>query len=83
MTLEQIAHYSMCDERDGSIRMDLAGTIVKRKDGVPVFGTKRNRGVPVTEDPGYAGWILRSDFPQQTKDVIESILHAQSQWIRT
>lgn len=74
LDLPALAHYSLCNDRDGSIRADLAGTILKRKDGVLVYGTKRNRGVPVDQDPGYAAWILRSDFPENTKDVVRMAL---------
>ena len=35
---------------------------------------KKVRGVAVADDPGYAGWILRNNFPQQTKMVLEKLL---------
>jgi DNA polymerase III subunit epsilon len=43
-------------------------------DGVVCFGTHRNRGVPVADDPGYAEWMLRSDFPLATKRVLRAEL---------
>lgn len=57
-------------------RVDLAGIIALNKDGIPVFNTKRNKGVPVVNDVGYADWILRSDFSENTKLTIEKILNS-------
>lgn len=68
-----IADFSMLNERDGSLPLDLAGTFRRRPDGVIVFGTKRNRGVPVKDDVGYAQWISRANFPRNTRVVLAQI----------
>lgn len=47
--------------------VDLAGVLARRGDGVVVFTHKRVRGKPVIDDPGYANWLLRNDFSQNTK----------------
>lgn len=60
--------------RDGTKAVDWCGTIMENKDGVPVYGTKRNRGVPVTHDRGYGAWIMRSSFPSQTRTVLRRLL---------
>ncbi len=73
MSVQQLSEFCLVD-KDGSRRLDFAGTILANKDGVPVFGTKRNRGVPVENDCGYAGWILRTDFPVQTHHVLERVI---------
>jgi len=81
--LAQLEHYpefGLYDAKDfdefcRENKVDINGTIARNKDGVPCFNTKRNRGVPVTSDPGYADWMLRQDgFPSETKRVIRSIL---------
>jgi DNA polymerase-3 subunit epsilon len=69
MDENQLAEFSQMDKR-----VDLAGIIVLNKDGVPVFNTKRNKGVPVVEDQGYANWMLRSDFSENTKQTILKII---------
>jgi DNA polymerase-3 subunit epsilon len=74
MTVQQLSDFCAVN-KDGNRRLDLAGTILLNKDGVPVFGTKRNRGVPIEADPGYCQWILRTDFPTQTHKVLEKILN--------
>jgi len=71
---EGVAQYSMVDERDGSVAVTLDNTLRKRKDGVIVYGTKRNRGVAVKDDPGYAQWILRTSFPSNTHRVVRKVL---------
>jgi DNA polymerase III subunit epsilon len=74
MTVKELSDFCAM-EKDGSRRLDLAGTIMLNKDGVPVFGTKRNRGVPVEHDMGYAEWMIyKADFPTQTKHVIRRVL---------
>jgi DNA polymerase-3 subunit epsilon len=57
--------------------VDLAGIIFRNKDGEPCYGTKRNRGVRCVDDPGYGEWMLRTDFPTQTKIVLEKILNGE------
>lgn len=41
---------------------DLNGTTARDENGRLVFATKRNRGVAVLDDPGYAHWLLRQSF---------------------
>ena len=55
-------------------KVDLNGTIVLNDKGVPCYGTKKCRGVPVKDDPGYGWWMISKDFPTQTKEVLRSIL---------
>ncbi len=54
--------------------VDLAGRIVYNEQNVPVFNFGKYKGTPVeevlTKDPGYYGWILQGDFPQNTKQVL-------------
>jgi DNA polymerase III subunit epsilon len=73
MDIPALAKYCAVD-KDGNERVDLAGTVIRRKDGVLAFGTKRNKGVAIENDMGYASWILRSDFPTQTRKVLSSIV---------
>lgn len=73
MTIEQLAEYSTLD-RDGNRKLDLAGVVVRGKDGVARYTHKRVRGVAVEEDPGYAHWIISHDFPQETKMVLRGLL---------
>lgn len=70
MDEKALAEFSQMDKR-----ADLSGIIVYNEAGVPVFNTKRNKGVPVVNDVGYAEWMLRSDFSQQTKNIISNILN--------
>lgn len=54
--------------------VDLAGRIVYNEQNIPVFNFGKYKGTPVeavlTRDPGYYGWILQGDFPQNTKQVL-------------
>ena len=60
--------------KDGSRALDFAGTVVLDKNGVARYTHKKVRGVAVKDDPGYAGWMLRTDFPAQTKMVLHRLL---------
>ena len=54
--------------------VNFGGRIVYDKNGIEVFNFGKNKGVPVekvlTEQPGYYGWILNSEFPLYTKKVL-------------
>jgi len=69
-TVEELAAFSRMDDR-----IDLAGCLVRGKDGEPTYRHKKVRGVKVKDDPGYASWILRSDFSEETKRHIRRILN--------
>lgn len=51
--------------------VDVAGRLVKNKDGVPVFNFGKYKGMAVVEvlkkDPGYYAWMMKGDFPLYTK----------------
>lgn len=63
------------DEFDGqkARRLDLAGHIIQTADGVARYTLKKVRGVPVLEDRGFGGWMLRNDFPEHTKRVLRRL----------
>jgi len=54
--------------------VDLAGRIVKNDLGEPCFNFGKHKGKTVVEvfrkDPSYYDWMMKGDFPQQTKNVI-------------
>lgn len=54
--------------------VDYAGILERREDGEIVFTHKKVKGIPVKADPGYANWILRSQFSSDTKRHIRKIL---------
>lgn len=58
--------------------VDLAGRVVYNENRVEVFNFGKHKGQSVEEvfrriDPGYYGWIMQGDFPQNTKNVITNI----------
>lgn len=57
--------------------VDLAGRIRRDNDGDPAFGFGKYRGKKVSEvfknDPSYYDWMMRGDFPENTKKVITRI----------
>ncbi len=54
--------------------VDLAGRIVYNEQNIPVFNFGKYKNTPVEDvlarDPGYYGWILQGDFPQNTKQIL-------------
>lgn len=51
---------------------DRQGKIHRREaDGVLVFGFGKNVGIPILERRDYCRWIMKNDFPRDTKRVIE------------
>lgn len=71
MDRDTLAKESAYDE----VRVDLAGKIVVGKDGRPTFNFGKAKGVAVEDDTGYAMWMLRNDFTQNTKKHLEAILY--------
>ena len=57
--------------------VDFAGHIILDDNGVEIFNFGKNKGVPVekvlAEQPGYFGWMLKSEFPAYTKKVLTEI----------
>lgn len=57
--------------------VDLAGRFVFNDKGVEVFNFGKYKGMPVGDvlkrDTGYYGWMMRGDFPQDTKNVLTKI----------
>jgi DNA polymerase III subunit epsilon len=54
--------------------VDFVGRIVFDENGVETFNFGKNKGVSVEkvfrEQPGYYGWMMNSDFPLYTKNVL-------------
>jgi len=54
--------------------VDLAGRIRKNADGVAIFAFGKHRGIPVSKvfekEPSYYDWMMRGDFPENTKRII-------------
>jgi DNA polymerase III, epsilon subunit and related 3''-5'' exonucleases len=73
MDLPTLAKYSRT-QMDGSYPIDLAGTIVRDKNGVARYTHKKVRGVAVADDQGYAQWMLRNDFSVETHRAITKLL---------
>lgn len=71
MTLDELAVFSRFDDR-----IDLAGKIVRGKDGRPTYNIGKVRGVAVEDDPGFADWMLNKDFSANTKATIRAIFRA-------
>ncbi len=57
--------------------VDLAGRFVYNENREPVFNFGKYKGQLVTavlkQDPGYYGWMMQGDFPQDTKNVLTNI----------
>ena len=78
MSLAELDAFSRFDDR-----IDLAGKIVKGKDGRPTYAIGKVRGVAVEDDPSFADWMLSKDFSANTKMVLRKVLKdIEDQWRR-
>lgn len=63
--------------RGKSKKLDMAGRFALNDDDVPVFNFGKHRGKPVADvfkaEPGYYGWMLSAEFPEDTKMVLKRI----------
>lgn len=55
--------------------LDFAGRIAENKDGQAIFNFGKHKGKTIekvaNEEPGYYGWMLNSNFPLYTKEVLK------------
>ena len=60
-----------------SNQVDFAGRFKYNEEQVVVFNFGKHKGVPVKDvlkrEPGYYDWMMKGDFPQNTKQVITKI----------
>lgn len=64
----------LVDEGRLDNNIDLAGKLVRNKDGVPCFNFGKSKGKPVAHDIGFANWMFRADFTADTLDHLQRIL---------
>jgi DNA polymerase III subunit epsilon len=57
--------------------VDLGGKLKKNGKGQTVWAFGKNKGKLVKEDPDYARWVQKSDFPPDTKRIVEEILRGK------
>lgn len=69
MSIGELAEFSRFDDR-----VDLAGKIVRDKDGDPSYAIGKSKGKKVKDDLGFGYWMLDKDFSAQTKLVLEKII---------
>lgn len=69
---EQLTRQSVDDvvKYPGVDFADFGGKLRFTKDGVLVWGFGKYKGEPVVDYPGYAKWVLRSDFSEAVKEMI-------------
>lgn len=57
--------------------VDFAGRIIYNDKHIPVFNFGKYKGQSVEDvlarDPGYYGWVMQGDFPQNTKQVLTKL----------
>lgn len=76
MNVDALAEFSCYQEIDGVPvkRLDLAGHIIETPDGVARYTARKVKGIAVVDDPGFGTWMLRNNFPNNTKRILQSIL---------
>ena len=59
---------------EGINRVDLAGNFKRDENGTICFSFGKHKGKPTSTEPEYLNWMLRSDFPSETKMIIKKLL---------
>ena len=55
---------------------DDEGKIAKSTNG-PVYNFGKHKGIKIVDEPGYARWMLKSDFSDSTKEVLRKVLKGE------
>lgn len=70
--MDSEALHEFCN--DGKKPLDIAGKIVLNEQGVAVYGFGKDEGKTVQDNPGFGLWMLKNDFPSDTKKVLNQLL---------
>jgi DNA polymerase-3 subunit epsilon len=55
--------------------VDFAGKLKLNDDGEPCYNIGKAKGTPVVEDKGFGEWMLKQDFPTETKKKVKELLN--------
>lgn len=70
--------FTFCKETwDKKRFLDFAGKIVLNEEGIAVYSFGKDNGKSVKQFPGFGDWMLRNDFPKNTKDVVRSLIYSK------
>lgn len=69
-TLDEIAQYSTYSSDRPA---DIAGKLLYNQEGALIYNFGKNKGSLVTDDLGYARWMINSDFPEDTKNLLSEL----------
>ena len=72
MSLDDLAVYCKGDS------LDVLGKLRRTASGDVIWNFGRHEGKRVKDEPAYARWVLESDFPADTKEIISGILRTGS-----
>ena len=68
LDVEQLANFCQMEENP---RIDLAGKLVRDKEGDAVYTFGPKKGFKLKDDIGFARWMLSKDFSRNTKIAVE------------
>ena len=54
--------------------LDFAGKIVLDENGVAIYAFGKDKGKSVTAHPGFGLWMLKNDFPTNTKNIVRALI---------
>ncbi len=70
MTVDQIHDYCILGKKS----LDLAGKIGINDEGKAIYAFGKDAGKTVKENPSFALWMLKNDFPGETKTILRELL---------
>lgn len=73
MGLTDIDSFTQGDKK----RVDLSGRLYEAEDGEWCWGFGKHKDLPLSSNLGYINWVLKSDFPSDTKDKLTEYLTRQ------
>lgn len=74
LDIAALAEFSLREGDEDKRPVDLAGKLYRDKDGFVCYGFGKQKDRRVADDPGYAQWMLRSNFPGSTCDALREEL---------
>lgn len=62
---------------DGKKIVDIAGKLCYNDSGMICYAFGKDAGKVVKQNPSFGEWILKNDFPTETKKIIKSIIYSK------
>jgi DNA polymerase-3 subunit epsilon len=74
---EELCSFDAVEKYSWGDKIDMAGKFIFNEDGEAVFAFGKHKRKLLQNESGYLGWMLKGDFPEETKEVARKVLKGE------